>query len=72
LVGTGGNKSGKKKKRTAESVNFGLKLVVALIAALGLICFIVGMGFFRPVSIKKDFANIFRGIFGGRRETTPI
>jgi hypothetical protein len=39
LVGTGGNKSGKKKKQTAESVNLRLKLV-ALIAVLGLIWFI--------------------------------
>jgi len=38
-IGAGGNKSGEKKKRTAESVNFGLKFGVALIVALGLICF---------------------------------
>jgi hypothetical protein len=66
-----GIKSGEKKKRKAESVNFGLKLGVALTAGLGLIWFIIGMVFFRPATIKKGFVNILGGICGGMYETTP-
>lgn len=44
-IRTGENKSGEKKKMNSRKRYFGIKLVVALIAVLGLICFIVGMVF---------------------------